>query len=570
MTSDTSPGNERRYGTLFLGLVVLVWIACVAVAITHQGTWLDETTYVIKSWWYVSGKVEPYSPSDPTAYLPLHFFSLGAWQWLFGHDLIIARMWPVTLTAINIVLVTLLLRRLGAGVWAMGFASMLLVLSEESIFYFTSATPYATAVFLQMLTFHILVRVGERPTILQAISLAVTLTLVYLLRIDLFIFIALIFGTLIYRCGWRSLPVFAAAAVVCAATWTSLALLWGREFIHYSLALPGLSHALIKLGIIPDFYPYATQFASYLNYDPPRSIIGILASALRLEIFLDWTATHHISAVVGAGLATIVAYKNPTQRRGWMAYFAAVYWSGLAYYIFAGQLQCAICVQAYANYIDYLGALAGGLAFQVCTEREAGRGRRELVRFRKIAITVALAAVALQVLRLHGSLRLPSAFREPALPPQVRLVADAVRGLVPPGDEVAVVGVDNRILLGLSTAGVRFPPVNIGLYSHYRLIQAGISPEQVRGVDSDVEAMGSFTDATARKWMERDFNWLLVQEEPQPAAVTPWNPSSPLVLGGLSRCFTKNRTIPVSGTVPALRFSLYRRTASGPTCAPVS
>ena len=82
-------------------------------AVLRQGTWADETDYIIKSWWYVSGAVKPYTAEDATWYQPLIFYALGAWQWIFGHGVVSARFFSLVMTGVNIGLLASLLRRLG-------------------------------------------------------------------------------------------------------------------------------------------------------------------------------------------------------------------------------------------------------------------------------------------------------------------------------------------------------------------------------------------------------------------------------------------------------------------------
>jgi hypothetical protein len=61
----------------------------------------------VRAWWYVGGIHEPYTPEDSTWYVPLYFFSLGVWQWLFGDDPLTSRLFSVALTAVNMALLAL-------------------------------------------------------------------------------------------------------------------------------------------------------------------------------------------------------------------------------------------------------------------------------------------------------------------------------------------------------------------------------------------------------------------------------------------------------------------------------
>ncbi len=52
----------------------------------------DETNYILKSWWYVTGTVKPYSAEDSTWYQPLIFYVVGVWQLIAGHGIVAARI----------------------------------------------------------------------------------------------------------------------------------------------------------------------------------------------------------------------------------------------------------------------------------------------------------------------------------------------------------------------------------------------------------------------------------------------------------------------------------------------
>src|ERR1700744_4636367 len=107
----------RAFGVALLVAALVGWFALSILAVMRQGTWSDEVDYVIKSWWYVSGAVKPYSSDDATWYQPLLFYVVGGWQWVAGHGLAASRVLTMLITGGNIALLAWLLRRLGCGVW---------------------------------------------------------------------------------------------------------------------------------------------------------------------------------------------------------------------------------------------------------------------------------------------------------------------------------------------------------------------------------------------------------------------------------------------------------------------
>ncbi|MGY8683025.1 hypothetical protein Q2941_35420, partial [Bradyrhizobium sp. UFLA05-153] len=113
MEASTCARRFHAAGVGVLVTVLVVWLALSVTAVTRQGTWADEASYIIKSWWYVSGAVTPYSATDATWYQPLLFYWLGAWQWIAGHDIVATRVLSLLVTAANVALLAAFLRRLG-------------------------------------------------------------------------------------------------------------------------------------------------------------------------------------------------------------------------------------------------------------------------------------------------------------------------------------------------------------------------------------------------------------------------------------------------------------------------
>ena len=79
---------DRRFRAAGVGILVALlagWTVLSVFAVLWQGTWADEAAYIIKSWWYISGAVKPYTAEDATLYPPLIFYIVGPWQWIVGH-----------------------------------------------------------------------------------------------------------------------------------------------------------------------------------------------------------------------------------------------------------------------------------------------------------------------------------------------------------------------------------------------------------------------------------------------------------------------------------------------------
>lgn len=563
--------DNRRFSTAGVGVLLAVlacWIALSIRAVLWQGTWADETDYIVKSWWYVSGAVKPYTAEDATWYQPLFFYALGAWQWIFGHGVVTARSFSLVVTGINIVLLATLLRRLGCTVWPITFAIVAFALSEDSIFYFNSATQFAPFICLQLIALHLLLQMKKNAGFAVAIALGAVLTMAYLLRINSVAFIALSLGIVWVRAGRDRWRVYFCSAAIFVLTWSLLALLWGRQFAYVTLWLPGVTDWLIQAGVLPNLYPHAMRLSHQMTgVIVHPTLQDLLAYAFGWDIVGHYFLNHHGVPFAGALAATIVAALRPIPNRGWTALFAASYWAMLVFYNLGLQSMCGGCIQAYASYADYLAALAGGLALHGLMVTN----RSDLL-VRGIAVGTVVASIGLaaeQAWSLTGVYQLPSIRnRADSLPEEVRAAGEAMRTLLPAGSAVELVGRDSRIPLALTLADIRLPPVTLVLVTSYRELNADVTPAEAAEATQEMRQLTMWTDGFAREWIQQNGDWMVVQRQPVDHAPPwlVWAPDAPLVKTGLEKCFEPVAQPEFANFVPPLSFTLYRRIRRGKVC----
>ncbi len=562
--------DTKRFRTAGVGVLLAVlvcWIALSITAVLWQGTWADETGYVVKSWWYVSGAVKPYTAEDATWYQPLFFYALGAWQWIFGHGLVPARSFSLVVTAVNIGLLASLLQRLGCTVWPIAFAIVVFVLNEDSIFYFNSATQFAAFICLQLLALHLLLQMNGNAGFAVAIAFGAVLTMAYLVRINSVAFIALCLGIVWVRAGRDRWRVYVCSAAILVLTWSSLVLLWGSRFAYVTIWLPGVTDWLMHAGLLPELYPHAMRLSHQMFDVSHPTMWHLLTYAFGWDVVGHYLLNHHALPVATALLATIVAALRPIPNRGWTALFAAAYWAILVFYHLGLQSICGGCIQAYANYANYLAALAGGLALHGLMV--ANRSERAARSIAAGLVVVSIALAAAQAWSLTGIYALSSIRnRSDSLPAEVRAAGRAVRTLLPAGAKVELVGLDPRIPLALTLADVRFPPVTLILVSSYRQLNANVAPAEAAEATQEMRQLTIWTDDFAREWIQQGGDWMVVQRQPANPAISwlVWAPEAPLVKTGLEKCFEPVAEPTFADFVPPLSFALYRRVRRGKVC----
>ena len=565
------PNVNRRFdaaGVAVLLAVLACWTALSIRAVLWQGTWADETSYIIKSWWYVSGAVRPYTAEDATWYQPLYFYALGTWQWIFGHGVVSARSFSLGLDRRQHRVAGGLLRRMGCTVWPIVFAIVVFALSEDSIFYFNSATQFAAFIGLQLVALHLLLQMKNNASLAVAIAFGVVLTMAYLLRINSVAFIALCLGIVWVRAGRDRWRVYFCSAAIVVLTWSALAAIWGRQFAYVTLWLPGVTDWLIQAGVLPNLYSHAMRLSHQMTGVAPHpTLLNLLGYAFGWDILGHYLLNHHGVPVASALFATLLAALRPVPNRGWIALFAAAYWAILAFYNLGLQSMCGGCIQAYASYADYLAALAGGLALHglmVTTWSEPPA--------RNLAVAMIVASIALaaeQAWSLTGVYQLPSIRnRVDSLPEEVLAAGRVARTLLPPGSAAEYVGRDFRIPLALALADVRVPPVTLTLISSFRQLNANVTPEDAAQAMQEVRQLTIWTDEIAREWIQQNGDWMVVQRQPVDAVLPwlTWSPDSPLVKTGLAKCFELVAQPEFANFVPPLSFALYRRLRRGKAC----
>jgi hypothetical protein len=325
---------------------------------------------------------------------------------------------------------------------------------------------------------------------------------------------------------------------------------------------------LTQAGVLPNLYPFAMRLSHQMTgVISHPTLQDLLAYAFGWDILGHYLLNHHGVPVASALAATIVAALRPIPNRGWTALFAASYWAMLVFYNLGLQSMCGGCIQAYANYADYLAALAGGLALHglMLTSRSDRLAR-------VIAVGVAGASIGLaaeQAWSLTGVYQLPSIRnRADSLPEEVRAAGEAMRTLLPSGSTVEFVGRDSRIPLALARAEVRVPPITLTLISAYRKLNENLTPEQAAQAIEEFRQLTAWTDEIAREWIQQNGDWMIVQRQPVDAVLPwlVWAPDAPLMKTGLENCFEPVAEESFVTFVPPLSIALYKRVRRGRIC----
>ena len=165
--------------------------------------------------------------------------------------------------------------------------------------------------------------------------------------------------------------------------------------------------------------------------------------------------------------------------------------------------------------------------------------------------------------------RLPSIRNQAdSLSAEIGVAGAVMRTLLPRGAVAGIVGSDARIPLMLADADVRVPPIFLNIAPFYRKLNEGLTAELQEKTVAEIADLSMWTDPIARQWIERDFDWLVVQRQPagRPAAWLIWAPEAPLITTALEKCFERSATPSFANFDPPLSVELYKRVRRGKVC----
>src|SRR4051812_23801504 len=181
-TADAKKSTRSLPASLLLLATIAVYGAVAGKVLLHGQTFTEEVTALIKSWWYVSGVVRPYTATDATWTMPGYFYVLGAWQELAGIGPLGARALSIGLGVVNGVLLFLICRRLTANTVAAAAGVFIFLATPATVFYFASATPAALASVLHLAAIWLIVAHLGRPRLWATVAMALLCVAMVLVR----------------------------------------------------------------------------------------------------------------------------------------------------------------------------------------------------------------------------------------------------------------------------------------------------------------------------------------------------------------------------------------------------
>jgi hypothetical protein len=467
----------------------------------------DEAAALIRSLWYASGAIKPYSAADPTGAMPLYFYALGAWQSVAGTELAAARYLSVALTVASAAILFVIVRRLTANTQVAAAAVFVFLVTPAAAFFHSVALPVAAVTLIHLLVLLTIVHALGHPRAWTSVVFG--LLLAALLLTDRDTIAAVVFLIPLYTVGiGRKRALHGALAVVTLAAGLGSAFLafgvpwldvlrWG-PLLAPLWQMAGLAPPGLDLIAANAAQPIGAAFAQ-----PGGQLTAMIDSAL-----LPYGA-----AVLGALLLFAVAGRG--LRALWAVPIYLIWLIGARLLTpFAACGDCLIRGLAVEAPIAALGC-ALTLAMLWRTLRAQGLTASMIVIGGALIVAAANTFAPAAAQRADRQF-FPAPMLRPTGPSSVRAELRTVEEFIarntPAGEALLILHDLPVVPLAATLAGRRIPVQSLAPMAMYRTVKPN-APAAARELTlAAIEAQGYWSDTTLARWLERDIDVVLLQQ----------------------------------------------------------
>jgi len=518
MSEGRSASQElkRRAPAALLGLSAIALYGVITVfALFHGQTFAAEVSALVRGWWYALGLARPYAGTDLPTAMPLYFYEIGYWQRLVGQGHVAGRALSIVLGAASGVLLFSICRRLTANTAVAAAAVFIFLATPSTSYFFATATSAATVAVLHLLAVWIIVISMGRPRAYMSALMGLVCAALYFLRQDMALGVVVLIPLYIAAVGrGRALQALIVLGVL-AVTAALVIAAFPAKFHLIALKLPLIGGALGDAGLLgPDY-----TLLSRGTHGP--SGLGAALEISNLQGFLESFVLPNLGTIAFA-VALFAAAAGPLK----VLWIAPLYflWLAFTHYVdFSAKALCETCMLPATPTFAAVGALAAALTLAM-----SGRmAKRSSLSAGTIVAGGAVIAVALNafapMLAAH-----PQAKSFPA-PMLNGLNAPAELTYLPALTAWAAAEIKSKdsvlVLHGLGrtdvaalpyavvAAGHRLAPVSLDLAEKRRTINQSLVGDMRESVRAAVEADGLWSEEILRRWIARDYNVILLQDD---------------------------------------------------------
>jgi hypothetical protein len=500
--------TSRHVPTAILLILALAAFGAIAANAFRNGAIsFEESLYLIKSWWYVTGTVTPYTATDATWTTPLYFYVLGWWQSLVGDGLPMARALSIGLGVLNGALLFFICRRLTGNMLASAAGVLLLLATPTTAFYFSLGLPVAAVSALHLAAIWLIVSGLGRPHAGASVAFGLICTALFFTRPNMILAVLMLVPLYIAAVGSaRKLHALVVISTMVVAT-AGLVMVFPDKLAGHALHLPVIAPYLERWGVLP------ADLALVDGGTTGRVTMALALDRVELAEVVNGFVLPFAGILALTLLLFFVAGKG--LRVLWIAplYFLAL----AAGHIVATAGLCTGCLPEYGATFIASGALAAALTLAIL----ASRARRSntspvatIVGGAVIAAAMSIFAPALASRDAYLFFPAPLLDRGTATTPtaEVHAFAQWLATSSPLGEPILLIHDMPALPYAVFRAGRTFPVQNIDPMDTYRTLRPRLAPATREAVQGAVEAESLWTGETLRRWLERDYDLVLFQE----------------------------------------------------------
>jgi len=516
--TDAEPGTTAHTGRpdalptavllLGAGLAFAAW----AYLTLFQGRIsAEEAAYLVKALWQATGQPDTYAAPDATGKMPLYFYQLGFWQTIDGLGIVFARAMSIGLGVVNGLLLFGLCKRLTANTLVAAAAVFICLATPATGAFFATATPAAMVSALHLVALWLIVDSLGKQRPWASILLGAICATLYFYRQGMLLSVVVLAPLYVAAMG-RQRPLHAALLIVgFAATTALLLLILPDKIAAYALRLPVISPLLDNLGLLaPNFTLIDRGTLGPITMGPA------FERAAPAEV-LDGFLLPYSGTIILAGLLLVLA-RGPLR----VLWIAPLYFLWLAVGFYFGSLGlCTGCMTPATPYFGAVGALAAALGLAVLSQRARQNG---MPAAPSVLIGAALA-VALNTFAPTLAVRVNAGTFPIALTPagatevkEVESLARWINANVPAREPILLLhGMGRQPIAGLAYAAVLaehpIPVQSIDPAATRRIVNPKLAAPARESVQAAIEEENLWTDATLNRWLERDYDVVIFQED---------------------------------------------------------
>ncbi|MDG2320594.1 MAG: glycosyltransferase family 39 protein [Rhodospirillaceae bacterium] len=502
--------KDRWIAAGLLALSFGYYFYSVMDTVTNARTWVDEVTYLVKSYRYVTGQVNPYTATDPTWYMPLYFYELGLWQKYMGAGMTYGRLLSAGIGALSGIVIFDIVRRVTGNWTASAIATATLFTVPAVVFYFGTATPISTVSLLCLLAVWMVVIGVSRPTQWRSLCLGVLFGVLYFYRQNMILVLVALLPVYILGLRQNRANHFATVLIGIAIVAAPILLTFPDRLLSYAIRLPLITPLLSNLNLINDpitLIQTNTTGAVGLN---------LAFSKFVLEDLLDAYLLPYAGLILAAGAVVILAPEG--LRILWVAPLIFFFLSATHY---VGSLDyCQTCILPYTASYAGIGALCAGLAVSVIAHVSKDQKLPSWVLIGLFAVAViaynqsASSVATRDEYRFYPQAMLseprpiPERVETEQLAAFLRENTDPTKSILPVHDLVTVP-------YALFLADRRFPVQGLNLRHSYRVLTPGLSDSERQITYGNLEREGLWADETLDNWIAKAYDTIVYQVDPR-------------------------------------------------------